>query len=123
MEIGSFKGVEFPNGMPQVKLSNRFGDQIALQRNNLRQMGRTENPVSKDNVAGSFAEALNNALSGAERLDIESKKLTEKAIYDPDSVDIHTVMIASEKARFALNFTKTVADGMVRAFKELSNPR
>ncbi|HNE24497.1 MAG TPA: flagellar hook-basal body complex protein FliE, partial [Leptospiraceae bacterium] len=44
-------------------------------------------------------------------------------IYDPDSVEVHDVMIAAEKSRFALTLTKTVADGLVRTFRELTQPR
>jgi len=76
-----------------------------------------------ENIAGSFAEALNNAVSGVEKLDANANRLTMQAIMDPDSVEVHQLMIAAEKARFALTLTKNLADGAIRAYKELTNPR
>jgi hypothetical protein len=53
----------------------------------------------------------------------QSEDLTKKAVYDPDNVDVHEIMIASQKARFALNLTKTIIDGSIRAYKELTSGR
>jgi flagellar hook-basal body complex protein FliE len=44
-------------------------------------------------------------------------------IYNPNSVEAHEVMIASEKARISLTFTKTVVDGIIRAYRDLTNLR
>jgi flagellar hook-basal body complex protein FliE len=66
---------------------------------------------------------LSRALEDVESVDSRSRDLTTKAIYDPDSVEVHDVMIAAEKSRFALTLTKTVADGLVRTFRELTQPR
>jgi len=38
-------------------------------------------------------------------------------------VDIHTVMIAAQKAEISLNFTKAVRDEAIRAYRDLMNLR
>ncbi|WP_425435257.1 flagellar hook-basal body complex protein FliE [Leptonema illini] len=80
-------------------------------------------PKDPEHMTTTFAQALNEALGNVEGLSKKSEDLTTKAIYDPDSVEAHEVIIASQKARFALNLTKTIADGAVRTFRELTNPR
>jgi flagellar hook-basal body complex protein FliE len=54
---------------------------------------------------------------------VDSENLQEKMIVDPESVDIHTVMIATQKAEVALNFAKAVRDEAIRAYRELINLR
>ncbi len=76
-----------------------------------------------DDISSSFADALKSALNKVNNLQGESDELTNKMIYDPGSVDIHNVMIAAQKAEIALNFTKTVRDDAIRAFRELMNLR
>ncbi len=76
-----------------------------------------------DDISSSFADALKSAFSKVNNLQSESDGLTNKMIYDPGSVDIHNVMIAAQKAEIALNFTKTVRDDAIRAFRELMNLR
>ena len=57
-----------------------------------------------------------NLLSG-------SNDLTQKMIHEPESVDIHNVMIAAQKAKIALNFTKAVRDEAIRAYRDFMNLR
>jgi len=93
---------------------------------------RTTNPLhisdgakkpSDDDVAGSFADMLNNAVGKVNDLQIESEDLSRKMITEPESVDIHTVMIASQKAEIALSFTKAIRDEAIRTYRELMNLR
>jgi len=76
-----------------------------------------------DDVSGSFADMLNSALSKTNDLQIDSENLMQKMIYKPESVDIHQVMIATQKAEIALGLTKAVRDGAVNAYRELINLR
>jgi len=122
MEILSTKGVQFPNGQPQV-MGARSYHGLSLQTGETLHMTRAKPPMDPDRVTEGFGAMLNNALSRVEQLDVRSKKLTSQAVYDPDSVDLHTLIIAGEKSRFALNLTKTVADGLIRSYKELTTPR
>lgn len=127
MNIQSERGVQFSGGMPQFRPSNRvpLGDaKLTTQDPRHMQIGPQgpESPRSTGPAKG-FADMLSRALEDVESVDSRSRDLTTKAIYDPDSVEVHDVMIAAEKSRFALTLTKTVADGLVRTFRELTQPR
>lgn len=76
-----------------------------------------------DDVSTSFADSLMKALGKVNNLQTDSEDLNQKMIYEPESVDIHTVMIATQKAEVALNFTKSVRDEAIRAYRELINLR
>lgn len=122
MQIIDTKGVEFPNGMPQVMGSRRY-NAMALKTGSARHFTRPGTPDNPERVSEGFGALLNQALSNVEKLDVRSQKLSAKAVYDPDAVDVHDLIIAGEKARFALNLTKTLSDGFIRAYRELTNPR
>ena len=76
-----------------------------------------------DNVAASFMDVLKSAINKVNDLQVDSEELSQKMIYEPESVDIHTVMIAAQKAELALTFTKAVRDEAIRAYRELMNLR
>ena len=80
-------------------------------------------PPDPNKVVTNFSDALTQALGQVEQLNTRSKELTRQSIYDPDSVEVHDVMIAAQKSKFALNLTKTVADGFVRTIRELTAGR
>ncbi len=126
MNIQSERGIQFSGGMPQFRPSNRvpLGD-AKLRTSDPRhmQIGPQGPETQRSSPAGGFAEMLSRAISDVENVDAKSRDLTTRSIYDPDSVEVHDVMIAAEKSRFALNLTKSVADGLVRTFRELTTPR
>jgi len=76
-----------------------------------------------DDVAGSFMDALKNALGKVNNLQVDAEDLTQQMIDEPESVDIHTVMIAQQKAEIALSLTKAIRDEAIRAYRELINLR
>jgi len=77
----------------------------------------------KDDVSSSFSDMLNNIIGKVNDLQVDAENLNQKMIYEPDSVDIHTVMIAMQKAEIALNMTKSIRDEAIRAYRELVNLR
>ena len=81
-------------------------------------------PVKRsDDVAGSFAEMFNGLVGRVNDLQTDAESITQRMIYAPGSVDIHTVMIAQQKAEVALLFTKAVRDEAIRSYRELINLR
>ena len=76
-----------------------------------------------DDVAVSFKDALSAALQKTNDLQVESDNLTRKMITNPESVDVHSVMIAGQKAEIAITFVKAVRDEAVRSYRELMNLR
>ncbi len=79
----------------------------------------SESPV-KD-VARSFAEALSKALSDVNRLQKEAQDMSEKFVLG--EVDVHDVMIAMSKARLALDFTLSVRNALLDAYREIIRMR
>ena len=76
-----------------------------------------------DDVSGSFADMLNSAVGKVNDLQVDSENLMQKMIYEPESVDIHQIMIATQKAEVAMGLTKAVRDGALNAYRELINLR
>ena len=49
--------------------------------------------------------------------------ITNQMIMNPDSVNIHDVQIAAEKAEMSVMFTKGIIDRAIRAYKEITSVR
>lgn len=122
MQVYSTHGIEFPGGSPKIK-GIKSAPHLDMNLTNPLHMSRTQTPSDAQRVTEGFASALTQALGRVEQMDINSQKLNMKAVYEPDSVEAHEIVLAAEKARFALNLTKTVTDGLVRTFRDLTNPR
>jgi flagellar hook-basal body complex protein FliE len=70
-----------------------------------------------------FSRALKDAFYRVNDLQHESERLTQALAVRPDTVDIHDVTIAAEKARIALLFTKSIVDRVTQGYRELINVR
>lgn len=99
------------------------GDRVSVQRTDDRHYGKTMPGVTPDQVAGSFGEVLKKAFDEVNDQQVIADEMTQKLVFDPNSVDVHDVMIAAEKARMSLTFTKAMTDGFVRAYRELTQLR
>jgi flagellar hook-basal body complex protein FliE len=78
---------------------------------------------SGDPVVQNFADMFNKALGEVNDLELKSTELTNKMTIDPDSVNIHDVQIAAEKAEMAVLFTKGIVDRVIRAYREITELR
>ncbi len=76
-----------------------------------------------DDVSGTFADVLNNAVKKVNDLQVDAQDQVQQMIYEPEKVDIHQVMIANQKAEISLAFTKAIRDGAINAYRELMNLR
>ncbi len=108
-------------GKPHSLLPN--GDKVAVQRTDTRHYGKTNEAKSPDEVAGTFADAMKKAFEQVNNQQVEADEMTQKIVFDPNSVELHDVMIAAEKARISLTFAKTMSDGFIRAYRELTQLR
>lgn len=66
----------------------------------------------------SFADTFKNAISSVNEQQINSDKLTEKLINGED-VQLHEVMIQSQKASITLNATMEVRNKVIEAYQEI----
>ena len=107
----------------KINIENNIGHIVKMKTTN--PLHFTDEPAEKksDDISTSFADVLKKAVGNVNDLQVESEALAQKMIYEPESVDIHTVMIAAQKAEIALNFTKAIRDDAIRSFRELMNLR
>ena len=80
---------------------------------------KSEDPVG----AGTFKTAMLQALDKVSGAQQKVSALTEQAIIDPDSVDIHDITIAQAEASMSLDITRRVLNSLVQGWKELINTR
>ncbi|MCK4906847.1 MAG: flagellar hook-basal body complex protein FliE [Spirochaetes bacterium] len=92
----------------------------ATDKKHFRFRKTQENP---DAAVKSFSELFSGALGKVNDLQMQSNDLTKKMITKPESVSIHSVMIAAQKAEMALALTKSITDRVLRAYKEITNLR
>ncbi len=102
---------------------NNIGHLVKLKATHPLHYREQKISAPDDDVSTSFADVLKKAVGKVNNLQSESNELTQKMIYEPESVDIHSVMIAAQKAEISLNFTKAIRDDAVRSFRELINLR
>jgi flagellar hook-basal body complex protein FliE len=103
------------------------GDLVSLSATNKAHFGfqaeKLKADKKGDDFATGFANALKDAFYNVNDLQMESEQLTRALAVRPDTVDIHDVTIAAEKARTALLFTKSIVDKITQAYRELINLR
>ncbi|NMB26161.1 MAG: flagellar hook-basal body complex protein FliE [Firmicutes bacterium] len=66
-----------------------------------------------------FAEVLRGMLDSANDLQKHSDEVAEAFVIGRDSVEIHDVVLAAEKARLALDLTVAVRNKLVEAYQEI----
>lgn len=101
---------------------------LQMVRTNAQHFG-TGNLVSAQqnanpsNVNSTFKDYLLQGLNTVNTQQNDVSKLQEQLITDPDSVDVHDVTIAMQKARMSLNLAQTVIDRLVTDWNEITTTR
>jgi len=122
MEIVNTHGIEFSGRMPSVRGAHSL-QKLNMQTTEDRHIRPGGLQAITEDPGASFADLFNRSIQSVEQTANRSSDLSARAVFEPDSVELHDVMLAAEKSRLALNFTRTMADGLVRTFKEITNPR
>lgn len=100
------------------------GDMIAMKRTDPRHFGADGTIPDKDQAGGTgFGTMLKQSLKGANDTVLHSAAISQQALIDPDSVDVHDVTIALAKANTAISLTKTVVDHALKAYREIISIR
>ncbi len=94
-----------------------------LRANDKHMFGTNDNKVSVENTTESFGKLFANALNNVNNEQIESMQLSELMITDPNSVDVHDVTIAMAEANLSLSMTKSIVDGVIKAYTNIINTR
>ena len=74
--------------------------------------------VTSAEAQQTFANTLKDAISKVNDQQIQSDTMTEKLI-NGGNVDLHEVMIASQKASITLNATMEVRNKVIEAYQEI----
>jgi flagellar hook-basal body complex protein FliE len=97
-------GNRFPSGQEIITLEKKTGSEAVIR-------------------AGTFDDAMLQALDQVSADEQYSNALIQQAIVDPDSVDTHDITIAQAKASMSLNITRTVLNRLVQGWRDLINTR
>jgi flagellar hook-basal body complex protein FliE len=73
--------------------------------------------------AGSFEEVMLRSLDQVSAMDVFAGELAQKAITEPDSVDVHDLTIAQAKASMSLDITRNILSRLVQGWKDIINTR
>ncbi len=100
-----------------------IGDVIQLKKSSPRHFDENGKMGIVPDKKGGFGDMVVNAMNSANDAEMKSTDLMQQMITDPDSVNVHDVTIAMAKAEMAVNLTKSVIDGAVKAYKEIISTR
>jgi len=73
--------------------------------------------------AGTFENAMLQALDKVSNAQLNASDLQVQAIIDPDSIDIHDITIAQAEANMALGITRNILSRLVQGWRDLINTR
>ncbi len=100
------------------------GHIVALQKTDPRHLdGSVTRIAGKKAQTGSFGRLFAQALSNVNDLQLNSMDLSQRMITEPESVNIEDVTIALAEANLSLSMTKAIADGAIRAYREIISIR
>lgn len=94
-----------------------------LRSHDKHMFGKNDIKVFEEDTTESFGKLFSNALNNVNNEQIESMKLSELMITEPDSVDVHDVTIAMAEANLSLSMTKSIVDGVIKAYTNIISTR
>ncbi|PAQ15878.1 flagellar hook-basal body complex protein FliE [Bacillaceae bacterium SAOS 7] len=74
--------------------------------------------VSPSEAQENFASTLKNSINELNKVETKSTQMTDKLIRG-ENVDLHQVLIASQKASVSMQFTMEVRNKVVEAYQEI----
>ena len=103
--------------------SNPVGDLVGMKSSNTRHYGVQPAQAKTDDFLTKFGDSVKEALQDANNMQIQSDRLATQMVRKPDSVNVHDVMIAAQKAQLSLDLTKQVLTRAVQAYQNITNLR
>ncbi|MFC7784374.1 flagellar hook-basal body complex protein FliE [Rossellomorea sp. GCM10028870] len=74
--------------------------------------------ISPSESTGNFSQLLKNSIEEVNEMQVQSDQMTEKLVRG-ENVDLHQMMIASQKASITLQTTMEVRNKVVEAYQEI----
>ncbi|MDR2445287.1 MAG: flagellar hook-basal body complex protein FliE [Spirochaetaceae bacterium] len=115
--IKDFRGRQLGQGAAIAETGVKIGADAVLRAGSLGVSGlnRTD--------GANFADVMLRAIDGVSGDQNRVSALTEAAITDPGSVDIHDLTIAEAEATMSLNIARTLLSRLTQAWRDIINTR
>ncbi|MGM9948621.1 MAG: flagellar hook-basal body complex protein FliE [Lysinibacillus sp.] len=84
----------------------------------VNEVAKISTPATSYEAQQTFANTLKDAISNVNTQQIQSDTMTQRLINGGD-VELHEVMIASQKASITLNATMEVRNKVIEAYQEI----
>lgn len=95
------------------------GNTVDLRTTRSSHIGSVPQAEAAHEPVQAFADVLLNAVQQVNNQELDAAQLEQKLAVSPDEVDIHEVMIASEKARLSVSLFKTVIDKAIKSYNDI----
>ncbi len=73
----------------------------------------------EESKAAPFSQVLLDAVNQTDAMENDYDDLEKEMVLNPEKVDVHEVMIASEKARMSLSFLKSITEKAMKAYNDI----
>lgn len=100
-----------------------LGDAVSLMAPSPRHIGFQDKEKSPEDFLGMLGQAVQKGLNDTNSDQMQSEKMNLQMAVAPDTVNVHDVMIAAEKAQMSLDLTRTVIQKVVAAYQNITNLR
>ena len=120
--------------LPQMPNSLPNGQSVGLQKTDERhfsgiagsaleafQQSNTGSATQEDKNV--FLDLINTAIKKVNNQQVYSDKISQQMISQPDSVNVHDVMISIQKAQMSLDLTRNVINKATSSYQAIINMR
>lgn len=109
--------------VPSTMKSPKIGS-VEVDNFRSRMVSNTENvDLAVNKMGNSFEQTLLKAFDELNAKQKLPEALSEQAIVDPESVDIHDITISMAEASLSLKLAQTLVDRVVKAWNDVTMPR
>ncbi len=108
-----------------MKIGTSSLHQTTLQMNQLdaRHINKNSSKAVTTDVEQSFGEVFFNAVNQVNNQQTEASQLQQAAVIAPESVNVHDILIATEKATMSFQMMRALTERATRAYTEIMNIR
>jgi flagellar hook-basal body complex protein FliE len=93
--------------------------QIELELNRLRDTMKPQGAAATDDRTGSFGKILKEAISEVNELSKEADQAIQQQIASGDTTDLHSTMIALQKAEVSFQTMMQIRNKILKAYEEI----
>jgi flagellar hook-basal body complex protein FliE len=100
-----------------------LGAEVSLMAPHTRHIGFEAKQAAPSDFLEALGQSIRQGFEDTNQDQIKSGRLSLQMATAPDSVNLHDVMIAGEKASLSLDLTRNVLQKAVAAYQALTNLR